>query len=110
LTITRQTQYERPFPGHRQPWMEQAECAKDKYEDKNMWYPKMGAQADYAIAVCNRCPVQFLCLTFSVQNEEWYGVWGGMPEEKRRQLIRAQRMRRRWAELDKGSGTAVGGC
>jgi WhiB family redox-sensing transcriptional regulator len=36
--------------------------------------------------VCARCPVLERCRTYALENEERYGVWGGLAEEERRAL------------------------
>lgn len=38
-----------------------------------------------AIAVCAQCPVQRLCLSYALANEE-FGVWGGATESQRAAL------------------------
>ena len=43
-----------------------------------------------AVAVCAECPVQRLCLTYALANEE-FGVWGGATESQRAAL-RAEKL------------------
>ncbi|MFQ5948450.1 MAG: WhiB family transcriptional regulator, partial [Acidimicrobiia bacterium] len=40
-----------------------------------------------AKAICAVCPVKPECLEFAVQIREPYGIWGGLTENERRQLI-----------------------
>ncbi|WP_342673760.1 WhiB family transcriptional regulator [Actinospica robiniae] len=45
--------------------------------------------------VCARCPVWELCRGYALENEEEFGVWGGLSELERWELINEQRVRRR---------------
>ena len=40
-----------------------------------------------AKAICNVCPVMGDCLEFAIEIREPYGVWGGLTETERRQMI-----------------------
>ena len=40
-----------------------------------------------AKAICGVCPVQEDCLNFAVEIKEPYGIWGGLTETERRQVI-----------------------
>lgn len=40
--------------------------------------------------ICSRCEVIDLCLNTALKSEERFGVWGGMTERRRRQLVRLQ--------------------
>jgi WhiB family transcriptional regulator, redox-sensing transcriptional regulator len=39
-----------------------------------------------AKTVCATCPVQADCLAFALENDEAFGVWGGLNERERRAL------------------------
>ena len=41
-----------------------------------------------ARALCRACPVQQLCLDYSLAVQEPHGIWGGLNELERRRLIR----------------------
>ena len=41
-----------------------------------------------AKAMCDRCPVQVLCLEYALKIRESHGIWGGLNELERRQLLR----------------------
>jgi WhiB family redox-sensing transcriptional regulator len=45
-----------------------------------------------AKALCARCPVLEDCLEFALRVREPHGVWGGLNEQERRQLLRRRRM------------------
>lgn len=40
-----------------------------------------------AKAICSVCPVKDDCLEFAVEIKEPYGIWGGLTETERRQVI-----------------------
>ncbi|HEX9711289.1 MAG TPA: WhiB family transcriptional regulator [Actinomycetota bacterium] len=40
-----------------------------------------------AKATCARCPVRQACLAFAIATREPHGVWGGMNETERRNVI-----------------------
>lgn len=44
-----------------------------------------------AKAVCALCPVRDLCRNYALENQEEYGVWGGLSETERKDLIAARR-------------------
>ncbi len=44
--------------------------------------------------VCEGCPVRELCRDYALENEEEFGVWGGLSEPERWELINARRARR----------------
>lgn len=48
-----------------------------------------------AKSVCARCPVWECCRGYALENEEEYGVWGGLSELERWELINKRRARRR---------------
>ena len=41
-----------------------------------------------AIKICNSCPVKQACLDHALSVPEIFGVWGGMTEEQRHQILR----------------------
>ncbi|HZP91219.1 MAG TPA: WhiB family transcriptional regulator, partial [Actinomycetota bacterium] len=43
-----------------------------------------------AKAICARCSVREPCLQYALRIREPHGIWGGLNELERRQLIRAQ--------------------
>ena len=48
---------------------------------------KNGREA-IAKSICSRCPVRAPCLEYALQVREAHGVWGGMNEMERRNLLR----------------------
>lgn len=47
-----------------------------------------------AQALCRQCPLIIPCYKGSIQQEEWYGTWGGVAEKDRRQVILKNRRRK----------------
>jgi WhiB family redox-sensing transcriptional regulator len=39
--------------------------------------------------VCRSCDVRAECLEYALENDERFGIWGGMSERERRRLKRA---------------------
>lgn len=70
------------------PWYEDARCRTTG--DPAWFYPDGGAShySRQAKAVCSACPVRTQCLTWALENNERWGVWGGLSERERRQLQR----------------------
>ena len=58
--------------------------------DPDLWYPDKGASVRDAKRVCRDCPVRDECLEWAMDNDERYGVWGGLSERERRALRRAR--------------------
>ena len=44
-----------------------------------------------ARAICRQCPVIARCLTWALENDERYGVWGGMTPGERKSAVLAAR-------------------
>jgi WhiB family redox-sensing transcriptional regulator len=53
---------------------------------------KEGREAK-AKALCARCPVRDECLEYAIQIRETHGIWGGLNEMERRQLLRERALR-----------------
>ena len=46
-----------------------------------------------AKSICNTCPVADACLDYALRTREPHGVWGGLNEVERRQILDADRGR-----------------
>jgi len=58
--------------------------------DPEAFFPERGTSASYAQRVCASCPVRQLCLDWALDNDERFGVWGGLTEHERRRIRRAR--------------------
>ena len=52
-----------------------------------------GAREARAKAICAGCPVREECLEYAVRIRETHGIWGGLNELERRQLLRERALR-----------------
>jgi WhiB family redox-sensing transcriptional regulator len=70
-------------------WHQQALCAEI---GGDWWFPEDNSRPEpEVLKVCGRCPVQAECLEFALENNEKYGVWGGLSPNKRK-LLRRERV------------------
>lgn len=67
-------------------WMEQGVC-QNRDEDGKIFFPEAGNNANMAKKMCARCPVREKCLDWSIETRQMYGIWGGVSEKKRRQMM-----------------------
>src|SRR5690606_12488566 len=81
-------------------WRHHAAC---RDEDPELFFP-IGTsgpallQVEQAKAVCRRCPVSAECLTWALDRPEEYGIWGGLTEGERGELIR-RRTKREYLDM-----------
>lgn len=75
-------------------WALQAKCRG--MEDA--LFPE-GANQKRARAVCMGCPVRSNCLAEALDNRIEWGVWGGMTERERRQLLRERTDISNWHQV-----------
>lgn len=68
-------------------WGDYAECLSAK-RDPDLFFPERGGSIGDAKKVCRKCLVSSDCLEFALQNDEKFGIWGGMTERERRRLRR----------------------
>lgn len=75
--------------GKPQPWTQDALCAQIGGDH---WYPEKGEarRIREAKMVCRMCPVVAECLSFALDKNERYGVWGAKSERERRKLRRTR--------------------
>ena len=79
-------------PGVRQPsseedsalaWQSDALCAQT---DPEAFFPEKGGSTRDAKKICATCEVRAQCLEYALQNDERFGIWGGLSERERRKL------------------------
>lgn len=68
------------------PWADRAVCAQT---DPELFYPEKGGDAHTGRALCQSCPVAAECLDYALDNNEQFGIWGGLTAHDRRELRRA---------------------
>ena len=62
-------------------WRQNALCAET---DPEAFFPEKGGSTRDAKRVCAGCPVRLQCLEFALDNDERFGIWGGLSERERR--------------------------
>lgn len=67
-------------------WHERALCAQT---DPEAFFPEKGGSTREAKRVCGSCDVRVDCLEYALENDERFGIWGGLSERERRRLKRA---------------------
>ncbi len=76
----------------RDDWTLQAKCRGRQDE----LFPE-GADQKRVRALCCGCPVRTECLAEALDNRIEWGVWGGMTERERRQLLRQRSDVQNWS-------------
>ena len=68
------------------PWADQAKCL---VAEPDTFFPEKGGSTREAKRICAQCPVTAECLEYALENDERFGIWGGLSERERRRLRRA---------------------
>jgi WhiB family redox-sensing transcriptional regulator len=66
-------------------WQTDALCAQT---DPEAFFPEKGGSTRDAKRICASCDVRGECLEYALQNDERFGIWGGLSERERRKLKR----------------------
>ncbi len=66
-------------------WQTDALCAQT---DPEAFFPEKGGSTRDAKKICTTCDVRSECLEYALQNDERFGIWGGLSERERRKLKR----------------------
>jgi WhiB family redox-sensing transcriptional regulator len=66
-------------------WQGDALCAQT---DPEAFFPEKGGSTRDAKRICASCDVRAQCLEYALQNDERFGIWGGLSERERRKLKR----------------------
>ncbi|GAA1725580.1 WhiB family transcriptional regulator [Microbacterium paludicola] len=66
-------------------WQSDALCAQT---DPEAFFPEKGGSTRDAKRICTSCDVRTQCLEYALQNDERFGIWGGLSERERRKLKR----------------------
>ena len=65
------------------PWQAFALCAET---DPEAFFPEEGGSTREAKKICAACDTRVECLQYALDNDEHFGVWGGMSGRERRKL------------------------
>ena len=68
-------------------WQEMARCAE---VDGEIFFPEKGGSTKGAKLICAGCEVRDQCLQYALENDERFGIYGGLSERERRKLKRQQ--------------------
>jgi WhiB family transcriptional regulator, redox-sensing transcriptional regulator len=66
-------------------WQDRALCAQT---DPEAFFPEKGGSTREAKKVCRACEVRTECLEYALENDERFGIWGGLSERERRKVKR----------------------
>lgn len=66
-------------------WQADALCAQT---DPEAFFPEKGGSTREAKRICEGCEVRSECLDYALENDERFGIWGGLSERERRKLRR----------------------
>lgn len=66
-------------------WQTDALCAQT---DPEAFFPEKGGSTRDAKRICGTCDVRSECLEYALQNDERFGIWGGLSERERRKIKR----------------------
>ena len=75
-------------------WVSKARCRSADPDELFV----TGAAQKRAAVICRQCDVVAECLADALDNRIEFGVWGGMTERQRRQLIRQHPEVKSWSE------------
>lgn len=73
-------------------WRELSVCESVSEEEKLYFFgdaKNMGAHKQHELArlLCYTCPVQVECLQWCVEEDMFWGVWGGLTESQRKRYL-----------------------
>ncbi|WP_336659049.1 WhiB family transcriptional regulator [Leucobacter sp. USHLN153] len=66
-------------------WRKDALCAQT---DPEAFFPEKGGSTREAKRICEGCEVRSECLEYALENDERFGIWGGLSERERRRMRR----------------------
>ena len=64
-------------------WQSDSLCAQT---DPEAFFPEKGGSTRDAKKICTSCEVRTMCLEYALENDERFGIWGGLSERERRKL------------------------
>lgn len=72
-------------------WAERASCRG--LPDDSFFPPDNGRVPAITQRICDQCPVNLECLSWGLRHDEM-GIWGGMTQKQRRQILKIKDRRR----------------
>lgn len=69
-----------------EPWVQDAACNRADPQTKELFFGQRQELA--ATLYCSKCPVTWQCFEYATRFDMEYGVWGGLPQWDRRDLLR----------------------
>lgn len=64
-------------------WQNRALCAET---DPEAFFPEKGGSVREAKRVCRNCEVRAECLSYAIETNQRFGIWGGLSRQERRRL------------------------
>lgn len=73
-------------------WRDYSVCEGLSWEEKAYFFgddPVMGTHKQHEIARthCYQCPVQIECMRWCIEEDMFWGVWGGLTESQRKRYL-----------------------
>lgn len=81
----------RQAPHEEIDWRNEGSCVGIGPE---LFFPEKGQPTTVAKEICKDCVVRIECHQFAVENDERFGIWGGIGEQERRRLRRQRKLAR----------------
>lgn len=78
-----QASHRRPPTAEELEWQLKALCTDT---DPELFFPERGELGKAAKRVCWSCEVRTECLNYAINHGERHGIWGGLTEQRRREL------------------------
>lgn len=75
-----------------EPWVEDATCNGISNSSKTLFFAGQ-LQVQAAVEFCSRCPVAWECFSYAVRLNMSEGLWGGIPQWERRQMLKQNHWR-----------------
>lgn len=69
-------------------WQTEALCAQT---GADFFFPEPGSSVREAKRICGLCAIRTACLSYAMEKDERFGVWGGLSEKERLELRRRAR-------------------
>ena len=68
--------------------------ANCRNQDPALWFSTSKRRKAKAVALCNGCGIKQKCLEYALAHKMQYGVWGGLDEDERRELLKPRKQPR----------------